>query len=191
MNISPSSQPSVYAELTKKSTELGFTMPSETHICSLLRTLVASKPNSNLLELGTGLGLALSWMIDGMDQTSKLISLDNDQALIDIAQEFLGHHKRVEILCVDGAEWIKTYAGPKFDLIFADTWPGKYYLLDEVLDLLVAGGIYIVDDMLPDPNWPEGHAEKAEALISQLENRKDLQITAMDWSTGIIIAAKK
>jgi hypothetical protein len=45
--------------------------------------------------------------------------------------------------------------------------------------------------MLPQPNWPEGHQEKASRLIDCLEHRKDLMVTKQVWSTGIIIAVIK
>ena len=67
---------------------------------------------------------------------------------------------------MDGSEWLKTYEGPKFDLIFADAWPGKYYDLEETLNLLKDGGFYVIDDMNPAPDWPEGHHDKASGLIA-------------------------
>jgi hypothetical protein len=45
--------------------------------------------------------------------------------------------------------------------------------------------------MLEQPNWPEGHAEKALNLIKILESKTDLVLTKLCWSTGIIIAVKK
>ncbi|MFB0907398.1 MAG: hypothetical protein QMB03_03790 [Spirosomataceae bacterium] len=57
----------------------------------------------------------------------------------------------------DGSEWIKSYSGDKFDLIFADAWPGKYSELKETLNLLKVGGFYVIDDMTQQPNWPDGH----------------------------------
>ncbi len=57
--------------------------------------------------------------------------------------------------------------------------------------MLNKGGIYIIDDMLPQPNWPEGHHEKAINLINFLERREDLFLTKQVWSTGIIVAVKK
>ena len=77
-----------------------------------------------------------------------------------------------------------------YDLIFADTWPGKYWLLDETLALLSPGAFYVIDDMLPQPNWPTGHASNVAALIATLEGRSDLHITKLNWSTGLIIAAR-
>jgi hypothetical protein len=75
-------------------------------------------------------------------------------------------------------------------MIFADTWPGKYFELEKTLALVKVGGYYIIDDMNPTDDWPEGHAEKATALIDQLEARADFLITKMNWSTGIIICTR-
>lgn len=182
--------PLIHPQIEKVCAETKFTMPSDLYIGSLLKTLIRSKPMSNILELGTGIGLSLSWMIDGLDNSSKLTTIDNNQDLIDNAFQFFGHDKRVTILCEDGAAWIKQYKGEKFDLIFADAWPGKYSETDEILELLKPGGLYILDDMLPQPNWPDNHQANVDKLIDYLEERKDLTLTKMNWSTGIIIAAK-
>ena len=182
--------PELYPSLLAKSNEIGFTMSSDTYVGSLLKTLVASKPNGNILELGTGIGLSLSWIIDGMDKNSKLISIDNDPKLIEIALGFFGEDPRVEFVCVDGTQWIQAYKGQVFDLVFADAWPGKYSEIKETLDLIKVGGFYVVDDMTPQTDWPEGHHEKAKKLFAYLESRIDFTMTKMNWSTGIIIMTR-
>ena len=184
-------QPKIYSEIEAKCQEIGFTMPSDIYIGTLLKTLISSKPKSKLLELGTGIGLSLAWMIDGMDSDSKLITVDNDAKLIAIANSFFGTDNRVEIVCADGTEWIQNYHGDKFNLIFADAWPGKYSELDETLELVKAGGFYIIDDMSTQPNWPNGHEENVNKLIKYLEGRNDFNLTKMNWSTGVIICTKK
>ena len=78
----------------------------------------------------------------------------------------------------------------KLDLIFADAWPGKYNTLDETLALLKVGGIYIVDDMLQQANWPEGHADKAKRLVEYLESLDYIQLTKLNWSTGVILITR-
>ena len=183
--------PKIHFEIDAKSKEIGFSMPSDLFIGTLLKTLITSKPKSKILELGTGIGLSLSWMIDGMDTESKLITIDNDQKLTDIAKSYFGTDERVEIICADGSEWIQNYEGEKFDLVFADAWPGKYSEINEILELIKVSGFYIIDDMLTQPNWPDGHQENVNILIEYLENRQDLTLTKMNWSTGIIIVAKK
>lgn len=164
-------------------------MASDLYTGSLLKTLVASKPSGRILELGTGSGLATSWIVSGMRENAKLISVDNNSILLDIAKEALGNSK-IEFVLADGYEWIKNYKGEKFDLVFADAIPGKYDLLDETLRLVKTGGFYIIDGMLPQSNWPEGHSARVKKLIAQLEERKDVTLTKINWSTGLIIVTK-
>lgn len=190
-DIITSGIPKSYNQILSKSEEIGFTMTSDLYIGSFLRTLVASKPSGNFLELGTGLGLSLSWMIEGMDVNSKVVSVDNDPKLIEIANGFFGQKENVEIVCADGNEWIPQNSEAKFDLIFADAWPGKFELLVETLELLKSGGYYIIDDLNPQENWPDGHHQKVKKLLETLESRVDLVLTKMNWSTGLILATKK
>jgi predicted O-methyltransferase YrrM len=184
-------QPASYQSLLNATSEAGFTMASELLTCSLLRTLAATKPNGNFLELGTGTGLSTSWILDGMDKTSNLESIDYDESYLAIAQKFLGNDPRLQLTHSDGEAWVKKNQANKYDYIFADTWHGKYLLLNEVLNMLNPGGLYIIDDMLPQQNWPDGHAEKATQLLVDLENRNDLLLTKQNWASGIAIAVKR
>ncbi len=184
-------QPLIYPALLAKCAEIGFTMPSDRYIGTLLKTLITSKPQAHILELGTGIGLSLAWMIEGLEESSTIISIDNDPKLIRIANDFFGQDTRLELLCTDGATWIRNYQGPRFDLIFADAWPGKYSEIEEVLALVKPGGFYVIDDMRTQPNWPEGHQGKVDQLVDYLEGRKDFSLTKMNWSTGVIVMTKK
>lgn len=191
MNKTENKYPTAYASIKEATTMAGFTMASDVLTCSLLRTLAASKPGGKFLELGTGTGLSTSWILDGMDSSSTLISVDNDPIFLAIAQANLTEDDRLDLVCVDGGEWIEENKAKKYDYVFADTWHGKYLMLDETLAMLNKGALYILDDMLPQANWPDGHAEKASQLIAELERRQDLTITKQDWATGIIIATKQ
>lgn len=183
--------PTTYSALQQATKASGFTMASDVLTGSLLRTLAASKPAGNFLELGTGTGLSTACILDGMDRQSTLTSIDNDPAFLNIARQYLGADKRLNLLLMDGAVWFAQNTHRKFDYIFADTWHGKYLLLDEALAMLHIGGFYIIDDMLPQENWPEGHQEKATNLVRDLEARPDVFLTKQVWATGIIIAVKK
>jgi predicted O-methyltransferase YrrM len=183
--------PESYHSIEKATKDANFSMASDALTCSLLKTLASSKPAGKFLELGTGTGLSAAWILEGMDESSTLISIDNDERYLSIAQAHLGRDKRLKLVCIDGHEWIEENQHQKFDYIFADAWPGKYFLLDETLSMLNNGGLYILDDMLPQTNWPEGHAAKANKLIEDLEKRSDITLTKQRWATGIIIATKK
>ncbi|MEP6556143.1 MAG: class I SAM-dependent methyltransferase [Ferruginibacter sp.] len=183
--------PKAYKAIDDATKLSGFTMASDPLTCSLLRTLAASKPAGNFLELGTGTDLSTAWILDGMDKESTLTSIDNDEQFLAIAKEKLGSDKRLNLVLTDGADWVELNKGQQYDYIFADTWHGKYLLLDEVLAMLNKGGLYIIDDMLPQPNWPDGHDKKAIDLVAILESRTELTLTKQVWATGIIIAVKK
>ena len=181
--------PVQYNSIAEATTAQAFSMPSDLKTGSLLKTLVASKGKAHILELGTGSGLATSWMMAGLHPQATMVSIDNNALLQDIAKQNIPD-ERIEFIVTDAYEWIRNYTGKKFDFIFADAMPGKYDLLEETLALLNEGGVYVVDDMLPQSNWPAGHAEKASAFTILLGQRKDIVLTKMGWSTGIIVAVK-
>lgn len=168
----------------------GFTMASEPLACSLLRTLAVSKPGGRFLELGSGTGLSTAWLLDGMDSNSRLVTVDNDHIALSILRTHLGQDPRLTVVCADGDEFLSSLDGQRFDVIFADTWSGKYRLLEDALALVSRSGLYVIDDMLPQPNWPEGHAEKVAQLVCTLEHRSDFRITKMSWASGVILASR-
>jgi predicted O-methyltransferase YrrM len=184
-------QPTAYKDIDHATLQSGFTMASDSQTCSLLRTLAASKPAGRFLELGTGTGLSTSWILDGMDKDSTLVSVDNAPEFLAIARQWLGADSRLTLVESDGGAWIEQNKGERFDYIFADTWHGKYLMLEEALGMLNPGGLFILDDMLPQPNWPDGHQEKALRLLQTLEAREDLLLTSQAWATGIIIGVKR
>lgn len=167
-------------------------MASDVWTGALLRTLAATKPGGSILELGTGTGLATAWLLDGMDSRASLLTVDTDDNVIAIARRHLGHDRRMTFTIADGASVLAELRaeGRTFDLVFADAMPGKYTSLDDALHLVRIGGLYVIDDMLPQPNWPPEHPAKVEHLIETLTSRADLRVALLRWSTGIIIATK-
>jgi hypothetical protein len=69
-------------------------------------------------------------------------------------------------------------------------WPGKFTHLDRALSLLAAGGVYFIDDLLPQPNWPDGHAAKVPALIADLEGRDGFVSTKLAWASGLMMLVR-
>ena len=183
--------PEAYRQIGEATAGLSFSMSSHVLTCSLLRSLAATKPGGRLLEMGTGTGLATSWILDGMDAAASLTSFDYDPELLAIARSYLGSDARLNLVEADGEDWVMGNLENRYDYIFADTWHGKFLLLEEVLAMLNPAGLYIIDDMLPAADWPEGHAEKVTGLIAFLEQHPDLLLTKLDWATGLIIAVKR
>ncbi len=180
---------------------LGFEMASDYLTGSLLRTLVASKSAGRFLEIGTGTGLATAWMLSGMDEKSTLLTVDKNPVVTAIAEKHLGNDSRLDIRTQDGLALLKEVQSKHFDLIFADTWPGKLNKPELALNLLKVGSFYVVDDMNNLNSPPRAVAGISQEVLEQipkqmqilmevLEARADLITTKLSWSTGIIISTK-
>ena len=169
---------------------MSFTMISEAKVGALLAALAASKPGGRLLELGTGTGHGTAWLLAGMDGASSLDTVDTDEQVVAVARRHLGDDPRVTFHVMDGARFL--VSGPaSFDLIYADAWPGKFSHLDDALAVLRPGGIYVIDDLLPQPNWPEGHAPKVPALIGDLERRGEFTTVRLAWASGLMLVVRR
>jgi predicted O-methyltransferase YrrM len=81
--------PHVLAAIQTDTDEIGFQLASERKTGSLLRALAASKPGGRFLELGTGTGVGTAWLLAGMDQHSRLVSVDIDPKVQGVAKRNL------------------------------------------------------------------------------------------------------
>ena len=102
--------PVQYNRIKDDTERLSFQMNSDLFTGSLLKTLVASKKSGRILELGTGGGLATSWILDGMDQHTKLVTVENNAALLEIAREQLAD-PRIEFVLADGYDMAEGISG--------------------------------------------------------------------------------
>ncbi|PZW24687.1 putative O-methyltransferase YrrM [Thermosporothrix hazakensis] len=185
--------PAILQSIEAETLALGFTRSCKYQTGSLLRMLAATKPGGMLLELGTGTGCGSAWLLEGMNRTARLISVEQEERYSLVAQRLLGTDRRATFLVQDAADFLRVQKPASFDLIFADTTAGKFMLLAETLALLKPGGLYVIDDLTPQEDWERdmpGHTERVEALVETLERRADLLLTRMNWSSGLIVAAR-
>lgn len=181
--------PLVLEAIQHDTENLGFTMASEPKTGSLLRAFAASKPAGRFLELGTGTGVGTAWLLAGMDANSRLESVESDATVLEVAKRHLGHDPRVRFHLMDGAEFLAE-SQQQFDLIYADTWPGKFTHLDLALSLVRIGGVYFVDDLLPQPNWPAEHAPRVPTLIAELESQSAFVSAKAAWASGLMVLVR-
>jgi predicted O-methyltransferase YrrM len=182
--------PSAVDAILADTAALGFRMVSEQKVGALLAALAASKPGGRLLEIGTGTGHGTAWLLSGMDTSARLETIDTDETLVSVARKHLGSDNRVTFHVGDAAEFIRAAPRMQFDLVYADAWPGKFTHLDEALALLKPGGIYVIDDLLPQDNWPADHAPKVPALIDNLEGRREFFTARLAWASGLMIVVR-
>lgn len=182
--------PPTLATLRAATHDAGFTMSCEERTGSLLAVLAASRPGGRILELGTGVGEGTAWLVSGMDATSSLVTVELDATVQTIAREQLGSDPRVTFVTGDGGDWLEGYDGEPFDLVFADTWPGKFTHLERALELVAPGGTYLIDDLLPQPSWPDGHEASVKLLLAELEERQDFRCVRLAWASGLLMAVR-
>ncbi len=184
------SPPTALAAIERETRDLGFAMASEARAGALLRVLVAAKSGGWFLELGTGTGLATAWLLDGMDPASRLITVEAERRQAAVAERNLGGDPRLEIRIEEALDFLEAERDQRFDLIFADCFPGKFEGLERALRLLAPGGFYVVDDMLPQANWPPDHAPKVYALLNDLEGCRGFVRVELSWASGIVILVR-
>jgi len=102
----------------------------------------------------------------------------------------LAHDRRVTFHVADGGEFLSRSGSDGYDFIYADAWPGKFSHVDNALALLRFGGIYFIDDLLPQANWPEGHGEKVARLLANLEDREGFTKVRLGWASGLMMLVR-
>lgn len=187
----PVQPPQMLAQIAARTRTLAFDMSSEPRTGALLRAIAASKPRCHILELGTGTGLATAWMLAGMDADSRLTSVDVNPEYQQVARDFLGNDSRLTLVLEDGLRFLKREPVESYDLVFADAMPGKFEGIEDCLRVVKPGGFYVIDDILPQANWPDGHAEKIPLLMDQLARDQRFFVATLDWSSGVVVAVRR
>lgn len=164
-------------------------LSSEHRTGALLRTLAASKPGGLILEVGSGLGVGSSWLLDGMDPAARLIGLEVHAKVAGICRSLLAGDSRAEVITTDANEWLEVYAGPPFDLVFVDTTSTKFHRRDLLFPHMANGALLIADDLLPGDTWTADHPARVEKFRSEIMMEPNLVPTLIDWASGIVVAA--
>jgi predicted O-methyltransferase YrrM len=128
-----------------------------------------------------------------MDHESRLISVENNEDYQAIARDCLSDDPRVTFVRDAGLRFLEQQKDDAYDFIYADTWPGKYVGFDHSLRILRPAGMIVMDDMLPQPNWPADHPPKVEALLNTIDALlpEHFQVVKLCWFTGHILITKK
>jgi predicted O-methyltransferase YrrM len=75
--------------------------------------------------------------------------------------------------------------------VFADTWPSKFTHLDQALALVTPGGFYVIDDLLPQPNWPDEHQAAVDELLATLRARPGWVTAYVDDASGVLLCVRR
>ncbi len=177
--------------LSDRAAAAGFTQQGAVEVARFIGALTRLAGPRRALELGTGTGLTTYHILSNLPPDGMLDSVESDPALIEVAQEVIGGDKRLKLHNRLGEDFIGGALGSEqYDLIFADTWPGKYFLLNEALGMVRPGGLYVIDDMNPRGDWPDGHEEKARGLLAHLQGLEGWSFSHYTFGTGVGIGQK-
>ncbi len=170
--------------------DLGFDLSSEPEVGRLLAFFAqAVPPGGRILEIGTGVGAGLAWIVHGLGDRSdvSVVSVELDGGLVTMLRD-LSWPEWVSITEGDGADLTGTLGS--FDLIFPDAPGGKIRKLRKTVDSLRPGGVLLVDDMdlsrHSDPELRDGLASVRERLLGH----PDLICAELDFASGVIVACR-
>jgi predicted O-methyltransferase YrrM len=185
--------PDPVAQAHQRASELGFGLSCENEVGLLLAALSAATPlGGRVVELGTGVGVGLSWIIAGLGARTdvQVHSVEHDPQVARAAAsanwpDYVTLHAEDVLACLPSLG--------AFDLIFADAQGGKTEGLELTLAALAPGGQLLVDDMTLRPAdelqvslWP-----LLESVRQRLTTDPRLQTAELDCATGLILATKR
>lgn len=186
--------PTSVREAYARAERLGFELSSEPEVGWLLAALSAAvPPGGRVLELGTGAGVGLAWIVHGLGDRSdvEVVSVESDPELAAQA-EGSGCPEWVTIEVGDGAELVGSLG--QFDLVFPDAPGGKIFKLRKTIAALRPGGVLVVDDMDLSRDLSAHHPDLPAALQSvrdRLLADPALVCADLTFGSGVIVATRR
>lgn len=180
--------PRAVAGAKRRAKDMRFESSSQDQVGRLLSVLAAAVPrDARILEIGTGVGVGLAWIVTGLRgrRDVEVVSIEGDRRLAESARSY-EWPGTVQLLTADACELLPALG--TFDLVFADASPVKYGDPDAMLHLLRPGGVLLVDDLCSTPTSTPEELEERDGLRLALLRHPDLQAVELDWSTRVIVA---
>jgi demethylmenaquinone methyltransferase/2-methoxy-6-polyprenyl-1,4-benzoquinol methylase len=183
--------PSLVEEMEAAATAAGFTLSCEPEVGRVLAVLAAAVPAGGaVLELGTGTGVGLAWLLSGLrgrtDVTLTSVEVDPEVAAV------AATHTWPSFVRLEVGDAIEVVRRPqRWDLIFADAPGGKWEGLDSTITALAPGGILVVDDMAPTTYVDDTHRSKTTEVRHRLLTHPHLVTVEIAWSSGIMLSTSR
>ena len=175
----------------ERAARTGFRLACEVEVGRLLAALAAAVPGGGrVLEIGTGVGVGLAWLVHGLGarRDMEVVTVELDDA---VRQTALAARwpPWVRFESGDGAEVVGRLG--QFDLIFADAPGGKIFKLRRTVAALRAGGVIVVDDMDLARHADEQLRSALVVVRHRLLENAELVCAELGFSSGVIVAVKR
>jgi predicted O-methyltransferase YrrM len=154
--------PASIARIEALLAESGLRAAAEPGAGELARALAASKPGGVFLQVGDGSPLLSAWLLDGMDITSRLITVVGAAELTGVAKRTIGDDIRVAVHEQDVLAFFEDIRAHQFHMIVFEGWPPESAVIGGAVGLLAPGGLLLV--LCADRSAPD---EGALALLGE------------------------
>ena len=185
----PLDPPDIVRSALDLSRRRGFVTSSRSETGRLLASLAASR-DGVLGECGTGCGVGAAWLSSGAREGSRIITAELDESLADAVRELFADRPEIEVLTGD---WGALHDHGPFSLLFLDVREAKRSGADAVADLLVPGGIVVLDDFTPYEGWPPMYEGRVDNMREQwLTDPRFTTVEVMvALDASVLIAARR
>ena len=168
-----------------------FRLACEVEVGRLLAALSAAVPEGGrILEIGTGVGVGLAWLVHGLGERHdvEVVTVELDDEVQQTARS-APWPSWVRFESGDGAEVVGRLG--EFDLIFPGAPGGKVFKLSRTVAALRPGGVLIVDDM--DLTRHEDDDLRAALTVARQRLVEDAELVCAElgFGSGVIVATKR
>jgi predicted O-methyltransferase YrrM len=146
----PPELPEIVARAFDVSRRAGYVSFCRNETGRLLASLAATRQGT-LAEFGTGCGVGTAWLRSGVRGDAQILTAELDAKLARAAAEIFTDDDQVDVVAAD---WSTLRDKGPFSLLFLDAHEAGGSTADDVVDLVEAGGIVVLDDFNPCESWP-------------------------------------
>ena len=183
--------PGLVESVHARAEQHGFTLSCDPAVGAFLAALAAAVPQGGrILELGTGVGTGLAWLVHGLGtrEDVSVVSVDIDPDIQAIARA-APWPDWVELALGDAAALLPTLG--HFDLVFADAPGGKLERLDLSLAALQPRGLLVVDDMDLSLHEEDGLQDAIARVRVEMLAMPELRCAELDFGSGVILGVRQ
>lgn len=167
---------------------------------ALLRWLTSVLSAANVVEVGTGAGVGVLWVVDQMSPEGVLTSIDSESEHVRMAREGLKDAgvlpSRVRFIVGDPVDVLSRLTDGGYDLIIWRHGPADLAVgIDQAHRLLREGGVLVIDRALwqwrvPDPAQRDDTTIAMREAVKSIKADERWRSTLLPVSEGVLLATK-
>lgn len=194
----PEGEPARLARL--RAAEFGLT-PVSTGTGAALRALAATISARSVVEIGTGTGVAASWLLEGMASDGVLTSIDVEAEYQRAAREAFAlaeiRPARTRLIAGRALDVLPRLADGAYDLVLVDTDPSEAVeTVEQAWRVLRPGGILalagaLANGRVADPARRDEETVALRELGRSLRDREDSVVALLPVGDGLLISVHR